>query len=191
MAIAQLAGTAIIAAFVIGVVGTALSPPRLYALPDFGERLKLIEANRNRWNASQLVSGVSLVVTAAGILLLTLNLQGAANAWLVNLGGGAYLLGVALGMVYLYQYTRDPLASCSNPRPGAFLLAFTLLTLAAGVLFGVAILQAGFPTWLGYLLIGYSVVAGAAYLVFNWPAFYILGIFSIIELALGIALLWR
>jgi hypothetical protein len=191
MAIAQLAGTTLILAFLVSVVGTALSPPRLYALPDFSERLKLIQTYRGRWTASQVVSGVSFVVTAAGILLLAAHLRAAASAWLVNLAGGAYLLGVACGLVYVAQYTRDPLSAWSRPRPGPFLLGCTLLMLAAGALFGFALLQAGFAGWLAYLFIGYALIAGAAYLAFNLPAFYVLAIFSLIELALGIALLWR
>jgi hypothetical protein len=191
MAIAQLAGITIILAFVIGVVGTALSPPRLYALPDFGERLSLIAAHRSRWNASQIVSGASFIVTAAGILLLAVHLRAGASGWLVNLAGGAYGLGVVCGLVYVVQYTRDPLSAWSNPRPGAFILACTLLMLAAGALFGFALLQAAFPAWLAYILIGYSLGGGAAYLAFNLPAYYVLAVFSLIELALGIALLLR
>jgi hypothetical protein len=109
------------------------------------------------------------------------------NAWIPTLGAASLVFGAISGVYFLYRYTTDPLSTFSGHYPG-FEPLFNWLSLAGLILLGIAFLQAGLPTWLGYLTSGAALVYGVIYLV-TGSGFLSPGVVSLLGLVVGIILL--
>ncbi len=163
----RLSAFLLIAGFAALVLSFLLGPPGMsqtYNPPDPDRRIELIEQYKTRWNISQSLIGLSLLLTTAGFFVLNTLLYKLANAWVPTLGASAFIFGIILGALFIYRQTKDPLSIYE----GAYSIYQTLyywLSLVGLLFFGVAFLQAGLPAWLGYLTAGAALVYGAVFLV--------------------------
>ena len=168
MNLQQVAGIVIIAGFVLLVLNMFLNmflaPPRLYQETDIEEvRLKLIADHQARWQVAQWVGGIAPLMTGFGFLLLSIHLQGSQNPWPLNLGAATILLAGLLAVLSVNQFLADPRSYLDHSIQSPVTVAYLLLTSLGGFLYGIAFLQGGFPTWLGYL----TLVSGAL-VSLNW-----------------------
>jgi hypothetical protein len=172
---------AMLAAFVLGLGG------RIYATQDFNERIEIINANKTRWIVSQTLFAVSAMLTAAGFFVLNIWLYGKSDPWPFTLGAGAMIIGALSGVIFVFRQTIDPLSSYQGAFR-AFEFVYYWLAVGGLLLFGVAFLQAGLPTWLGYLTVVTTSVY-AIYLAATDVGFATPGLVFILTLVIGVVLL--
>jgi hypothetical protein len=176
-----IAGVAVmLVSFVLGIRG-------IYQTDDLNARVRMIENQKTRWNISQALIAVSALLTAAGFFVLNIWLYGMADPWPHTLGAGAMIIGAISGVIFVYRQTVDPLSTYQGAY-GAFESVYYWLAVGGLLFFGVAFLQAGLPTWLGYLTVG-STAIYAIFLAASGVGFATPGLVFFLSLVIGIALL--
>jgi|GEM_PF-5444656 len=163
----RLSAFLLIGGFATLVLSFLLGPPGMaqtYHPPDPQRRIKIIEKYKTRWNISQLLIGLSILLTALGFAVLASRLSALVNAWVPGLGAAAILVGAIPVTLFIYRQTIDPLGSYEGTYSGMVTL-YSWLAMAGLLLFGVAFLQAGLPAWLGYLSAGSAIVYTIFFLV--------------------------
>jgi hypothetical protein len=163
----QLSAFLLIAGFAAMVLSFLLGPPGMaqtFRPPDPHRRIQIIEEYKTRWNISQLLIGLSILVTAIGFAVLAMRLSTLVNAWVPGLGAAAILVGTIPVTLFIYRQTTDPLGSYEGAYTGMVTL-YSWLAMAGLLLFGVTFLQAGLPAWLGYLTGGAAIVYTIFFLV--------------------------
>ena len=160
----RLSAILLIAGFVVLMVASLLGPRGIYQTSDPSERVQIVEENMTSWKITQSLTGLGLLLTAAGFFVLNTRLYTMGNAWVPTLGAAAMVVGAISGALFLYRQTTDPLSAFEGAYSGMQTLAYWLW-LAGLLLFGVSFLQAGLPAWLGYLTAGAALVYGIVFLV--------------------------
>jgi hypothetical protein len=156
----RLSALLIITGFLIMLMGYVFGlGNRIYGTTDMDERERIVEENKIRWNAAQFLVGVGLLLIPLGYAVLASRLRAEGTPWIPILGGVALVLGALSGIYFLYRQTTDIVGAFSGNYPGFEPVAYILI-LGGLVLFGVAFLQAGIPTWLGYITAGVPIVFG-------------------------------
>jgi len=177
-----LAGVVVmLAAFAMGLGG------RIYRTQNLNERIEIINANKTRWVVSQALFAISAILTAAGFFALNISLYGKTDPWPFTLGAGAMIIGALSGVIFVYRQTADPLSSYQGAYR-AFEFVYYWLAVGGLLLFGVAFLQAGMPTWLGYLTVAATSVY-AIYLAASDVGFATPGLVCTLPLVIGVVLL--
>jgi hypothetical protein len=168
---AQIAGFMLIAGFVFVLVASTTGPPGLYMEPDLDRRLELVTTHVASWAASNLFFGLAALLTAVGLSLFSLHIWETVNPWSAGVGTAAYILGALAYAVFLGRRTVD-LAALLGDYTFSPQTAILLASLVIGLLlYGVVILQAGYPGWPGWGFIAGTVVIGGAALFFPAPFF--------------------
>jgi len=160
----RLSAILLIAGFVVLMVASLLGPRGIYQTSDPSERVQIVEENMTSWKITQSLTGLGLLLTAAGFFVLNTRLYTMGNAWVPTLGAAAMVVGAISAALFLYRQTTDPLSAFEGAYSGMQTLAYWLW-LAGLLLFGVSFLQAGLPAWLGYLTAGAALVYGIVFLV--------------------------
>jgi hypothetical protein len=160
----RLAALCLIGSFVASAASVVTGAPGLYATQDIAQRLQVIATYRARWLITQGLVGVYGLLTIPGFALLAYAMRSTRRLWIPVLGAGAMILGTLAGMYFVYLQTVDPRGGYSGAYPTPEALAYWFW-LAGLVLFGVAYLQAGWPSWLGYVSAGGAIVYAAVYLL--------------------------
>ncbi len=140
------------------------------------------------WVVSLVLFGLGGTVTALGLGLVTLVLRDTRPAALASwLGLAALAVGAVAWDVIIYRRYAQPLAVVvQQPNINWLFVAYTLLTQAALIAYGFALLQAGYPRWLGWGAIGLTALLTVAYLIFkDVPPF----AYYVITLIIGVKLL--
>jgi hypothetical protein len=178
----------LIAGFAVLTVAGLLGPRGIYETPDLQRRIPIIEEYKTRWNITQPLLGRSLLLTAAGFVVLASELRTAANVWVLGLGATALAVGTISAVVFIYRQTTDPLGSFEGAYSGMETLYYWLAP--AGLLFfGVAFLQAGLPAWLGFVTVGATLLFGTVFFLLSSSKFLTPGLVSILSLVVAIFLL--
>jgi hypothetical protein len=183
----RLSAVLLIAGFAVLILRLPLSLPGLYQTTDPTERVQIIEENKPRWNISQSLIGLSLLLTTIGFFVLNTRLYTVANAWVPTLGAAAFVIALIPAALFLYRQTTDPLGSRAY---SGMQTLYYWLALAGLLLFGVAFLQAGLPAWLGYLTAGSALVYGVVFLV-TGGGFITPYLVSLLGLVIAIILFWQ
>ena len=160
----RLSAILLIAGFVVLMVASLLGPRGIYQTSDPSERVQIVEENMTSWKITQSLTGLGLLLTAAGFFVLNTRLYTMGNAWVPTLGAAAMVVGAISAALFLYRQTTDPLSAFEGAYSGMQTLAYWLW-LAGLLLFGVSFLQAGLPAWLGYLTAGAALVYGIVFIV--------------------------
>ena len=165
------AGVLMIVGFVLVMIASAVGPNEVYTAPDNDIRLEIIAQNQGRWMTTNLIWAVASLVTATGLLLLTLGLRGHQSPWLLYLATVTFIVGSVAWAIYLYQRIGDPAGNLYTTPPAALSLVFVWATIVGLALYGAAFLQGSYPNWLGYtLLVAMGFVTAG--LIFFFDAFY-------------------
>jgi hypothetical protein len=189
MMAAQLAGLLL----VLGTVAIfiAASAPTVlydsYRSPDLRTRIDTIANHRTAWVLANVGYLAGIVATGIGLVVLAPTL-GEPNANpLAWIGLVAIVLATLVGVVGVYlQVSLPPEKVLGTTGGKRAIRVFSLLTLGAFILFGAALLLAGFPVWLGAVTIGLSGLIVAVWIIWDngIPPLYYL-----VSLIMGIALL--
>jgi hypothetical protein len=178
---------------VLVLFGFIFTPPNLYQETDIDVRLQIVESYRSRFFAAQIATAVGAAGIAVGYLLLTLYLQGDEAARFANLGAAAMLLGTISLAILMLLGISDPRAylergSLSGSPATIYDDGFTWLTIAGYLLYGIVFLRAGYPKWLAYFTLGFTILVLFAALFIEQTAVELL---FLMPLVVGIALLRR
>jgi hypothetical protein len=165
------AGVLMIVGFVLVVIASLVGPSEVYTAPDNETRLEIIAHNEGRWMATNLVWAAASLVTAIGLILLTIGLRGSQSPWLLYAGAASFVVGAVAWAIFLYQRIGDPAGNLYTTPPAPLSLVFAWATIAGLALYGAAFLQGSYPNWLGYgLLVAMSLLTAG--LVFFFDSFY-------------------
>ncbi|MEO6063406.1 MAG: hypothetical protein ABIQ99_15850 [Thermoflexales bacterium] len=151
---------------------------RVYMLsaPD---KLALITAQREAWGFSQALFSAGSIVFAAGVGLAAFALRDQPAAPFLFVATAFLAAGAVVWSWHVYLRVIDPTAFAQGSLPGWQFASYTVLTMAAFLLIGIALLQMGFPAWAGWLLVGGSLLLFVLYVIFgDMPPFahYLLGL---------------
>ncbi|MFQ5922442.1 MAG: hypothetical protein ACE5M4_06325 [Anaerolineales bacterium] len=183
----SLSAILLIAGFAVLLPAWLFSPPGIYQTPDLQRRVQIIEEYKTRWNITQPLIGLSLLLTAIGFAVLALHLRTLATARVPGLAAVAFIVALIPAAIFLYQQTTDPLGSYEGAYSGMETLYYWL-ALAGLLLFGVAFLQAGLPAWLGYVTVGATLLYGIVFLV-SGSGWFTPGLVGLLSLVIAIVLL--
>ena len=132
------------------------------------KELEMIDAGLAAWKLAQILFGSGAIVAAVGMFFTFLHLHDGkaytsslAMFLLAFLGALLWTWHVYLRSVYPDAFIHGLL----HPRWLAG--GYFILTIAALVLFGVALLQAGYPRWVGWMNIGASTFFALVLIVFR------------------------
>ena len=149
----KLAGITMIVGFVLVMIASLIAPNEVYSAPDSQTRLEIIAQNRSRWQATNLIWVVGSLVTAVGLLFLTLVLERQQSPWIPYIATATFAIGSVAWAIYLYQRIGDPADNLYTTPPPLLSMVFAWATIAGLALYGVAFLQGSYPNWLGYTLL--------------------------------------
>lgn len=183
----RLSAYLLIAGVAFMLVSFALGLRGIYQTHDLDERVEIIKASKPRWVISQALIAISALLTAGGFFVLNIWLYGRSDPWPYTLGAGAMIIGTISGVIFVYRQTADPLSSYQGAYR-AFEFVYYWLAVGGLLLFGIAFLQAGLPTWLGYLTVGASAIY-AVFLAATDVGFATPGLVFVLSLVIGVVLL--
>jgi hypothetical protein len=149
----KLAGISLIVGFGLVMIASFIGPNSVYRAPDSETRLEIIAQNRGRWMTTNLVWAIGSLVTAGGLLLLTLSLRGRQSPWLLYMAAAVFIVGSVAWAIYLYQRIADPAGNLYTNPPAPLSLVFAWAAIAGLAMYGAAFLQGSYPNWLGYTLL--------------------------------------
>lgn len=153
MNLQQMAGILLIVGFISVLVASLVGPNAVYTAPDGATWLEIIVKNEGRWKATNLIWGGGWLVTASGMLLLTLGMRKETNSWLLYLAAAVFIIGAVTWTIYTYQRIGDPAGNLYTIPPAPLSLVFAYATIAGLALYGLAFLLGSYPDWLGYVLL--------------------------------------
>ncbi|MBX2997605.1 MAG: hypothetical protein KF893_03770 [Caldilineaceae bacterium] len=164
----------------------AFSPiSRIFGLPSAESRLQVISASPNTWIFAQALFSIGSLVTGVGILLAAIALHGRPSSPLLYVSAVFLLIGAAAWSWHVYLRASDPRAFTEGTLPAWHFVVYSVLTMAALSLIGIAFLSMGFPAWSAWLLIGGSILLFVLYLIFkDMPPF----VYYVMTLTLGVVL---
>lgn len=162
----NLAGILTIAGFLLIILASIASPPRLFQEPDIQKQIEILEDHSTRWLGSNILFGLGGVVTAAGLILFSIMVQAEVNSILNWLAALFYSLGTLLWIIFLYNRTVNPAQLFENYGFSPSTIALIGLLLSSLLLYGIVYIQAGYPNWMGFGTISLTVLIGILALVF-------------------------
>jgi hypothetical protein len=200
----SMAGAFLVAGFVAFAVGALLPPPRVFTgSPE--EQRQIVGQYPSRWVGSALALGTGVVVTFAGLTLMSAGLI-QKGAWtlpilaLVSFGLGAVLFLVELAFratVYVSVATADhdlpswfpPIQAWAGAAYWAYMpLAYLGVAATGGALLQTEVLPSGF----GWTAAGFGLLGAAVYVTRLprrlWTLFDIPGLLYVVTGTIGVAL---
>jgi len=162
----QLAGISLIAGFVLILIATFVGPPRLYQESNSDTRLQIIADYPARWAGSNLTFALGGLITAIGLVLVSLQARGSVSGWWIGASAATYTLGAILWMIFMYQRTVNPASLFTSYAFSPLTVALFGLLVIGLLLYGILFLQADYPSWLGIVTIAGMVLIGGAALVY-------------------------
>lgn len=185
----RFAGIAIILGVVVFWVGNLYSPPGIYQETNTALRLEAVNRHPTRWAVSQGLGGVGITIILFGLLLYGLQQTKDHALWLTYLPAALNLVAVILAFTWLYSYITDPGPIFDGRGRGILLSISAVLMLLAAILYGLLFIDGSFPAWIGYLTIGYSIIALVAMLIVRPPVFIVISFYFFVLVVPAIAMI--
>lgn len=136
-------------------LAAAFSPiSRVFGEPSSARRLAVILAAPRQWWVAQGLFALGALVTALGIATFALGHADAPFAGMLWKSAALLLVGAVCWSWHVYLRAADPAAFAGGELPSWGFAVYTLLTQVGLFLFGLALLRAGLPPWLGWLAAG-------------------------------------
>ncbi len=185
----RLAGISVILGVIIFWAGNIYSPPGIYQETNTAIRLEVVDRYPTRWAISQGLGAVGIAIILFGLLLYGLQLAGDRGPWLTYLPAGLNIIAVFLAFAWLYKYITDPGPIFDGSSGSNLLTIAAVLMLLAAIIYGLLFAGGSFPAWIGYLMIGYSIIALIAMLVARPPVFVVLSFYFFVLVVPAIAMI--
>lgn len=179
------AGYILIIAAVLLIGGTLLPINRIYMLKTVEEKLEFIKQHPRGWSTTSILYIIAGVLTAIGMTLTSQLLNespGRSMAYFgllfIILTEAAWIWAISLRFGNPEPYLESSINIWQMP-------ASMVLMIIALTFYGLAFLKAGYPSWLGYGLVGVDAVFMVWFLIAKdvYPGF-----FYMLTLAIGIVL---
>jgi len=175
----------IIGSLIFGT-GAQVGVPKVFTERDPNTRLRLLEQGLTAWRVAQPLYGVGPMVVAMAVGYLAATTPSASSRIVLAAASVALVVGVLAWSWSLFLRSTRISDFAFGRLPGWPFRTYVLLTIGGLILLGVDFLIEGLPIWLGWLIIGASIVFLAAYLRFSdIPPF----VFYVLLLVAGVALL--
>ena len=182
-----LAGLLISLGSVIFILAALFPISRVFAERNPEVKLALVEDHLAAWRTAQFSFALGSALTVAGLAVLSSYLwatQALITAWIAL---ALVALGTFFWIWHVLLRASEPEAFFLGEQSAWLFPTFSGLTLAALAAYGLTLLLAGHPAWLGLFLIGAGVIFAALYLVMkDLPPLFI----YTITLITGVALLF-
>jgi hypothetical protein len=161
----SLAGLLISLGSAVFILAALLPASRAFAerRPEF--RLALINFYPVSWKAAQLAFGLGAALCVAGLAVLSVYLWGAFRLPLAWIALGLAAAGAFFWLWQVLQRAYDPRGYALDEHHAWLFPVYAGLTLAGLSAYGLSLLLAGYPPWLGLLLMIAAAVLAIVYLV--------------------------
>lgn len=164
---------------------------RVFPEADPQKRVNYVNQDKTGWLIAHLLFSAGALLTVIGLGLFAVHVQTVSQDGLIRpvmiLSAGVALLGVVLWLIVVYNRITLPAEEVfgnASINPWMF-PAYTILTQIALMIFGFVLVQTGYPTWLGWGLLGLAALSLVAFLIFkDMPPF----IHYVLLLIVGIVL---
>ena len=133
---------------------------------------------------SQILFALGALVTAAGVGLLGYRSTEAGPSFPLYAAAAVMMAGALLWSWHVYQRAATPALFTTGQLPAWPFVVYSLLTMVGLTLLGMAILQTGLASWVGWLCIGSAALFLVLALVFrDMPPF----VYYLITLTVAVA----
>lgn len=185
MSLQRIAGSVLIIGSLLFLIAAFSPISRVFGEPDAAKKLEILMNGRIAWTVANILFALGAIVTAVGLALSSYQLRKIPYSELAYLGAAVIVVGAFLWSWSVYLRTNDPKAFVEGTLPGWQFIAYTILTQAGLVAFGIVLLRSGLPGWVGWMVIGGSLLFFSLYLIFkDMPPF----VYYILTLVTGIML---
>jgi hypothetical protein len=161
---ARMAGILLIAGSVIFLAGAAIGVPGVFTESDPQQLLRMLTAHLTMWRIAQPLYGLGPIVAAVGAGYLTAAAQGRGTRALFGASCVALAIGALAWTCSLYLRGTRVAEFAHGSLPSWPFVTYVLLTIGGLALLGLGLLAGGFPTWLGWLILGADVLFLVGYL---------------------------
>jgi hypothetical protein len=188
MSTERVAATFLLVGSVLFIIAAFMPVSQVYVAPTPAAKLQIIYSDRPAWIASQVLFGLGASIAAIGLGFVAYHLRTTPGAVWAYLGLGAVIVGAVFWEGHVYLRTIDPEGFAEGGPIGWLFPAYALLTQFGLLVFGVAYLQAGYPSWLGGITITAAVIFFLVFLTFkDIPPFF----YYILTFIAGMSLIMR
>ncbi len=185
MSIQKLSGVVLLAGSLLFLTAAFSPVARVFSTPAADKKLEIIRTSGNAWAVEQVLFALGSIVTAIGVGLAASSLRTQPSSYLLSLSAIVLAAGALPWSRSVYLRAIDPGAFVAGSLPAWHFATYTLLTQAALIILGVAVLRLQFHNWVGWLLIGGATLCCLLYVVFkDMPPFvyYLLTLAAAIEI---------
>jgi len=165
MSTERVAATFLLVGSVLFIIAAFMPVSQVYVAPTPAAKLQIIYSDRTGWVESQVLFGLGASIAAIGLGFVAYHLRTTPGAVWAYLGLGAVILGAAFWEGYVYIRTIDPAGFAEGGPIGWLFPAYALLTQFGLLVFGVAYLRAGYPAWLGGIMITGAVIFSIVFFI--------------------------
>ncbi|MHB1135136.1 MAG: hypothetical protein ACYC4L_22415 [Chloroflexota bacterium] len=162
-----LAGLALVAGAILFFCAAFNPSASVFMQPTPARKLAVLRRHPRLWLLSQPLFGGGATLAALGVGLLAPQLRPSLAAQIGYLAAGLLLVGALCWDWDVYRRAVDPTRFAHGGLAAWPFTVYTVLTNLGLLAFGVALLAAGFPSWLGAIVIGGGAVFLVAYLIFR------------------------
>jgi hypothetical protein len=181
-------GVVLLGGSILFLVAAFTPVSRVFAERSPEARIKVLQDHPTAWKVSQILFGLGASSTAIGLALAAVYLWTRGAGFWVFAGAALALLGALPWDWHVWLRAIKPAEFAQGLLPSWLFPTYTLITQAALVLFGIGLLQAGYPAWLGWASIIYPLLLFTAYLAFrDMPPF----TYYLLTLLVGIVMIGR
>ena len=160
---------------------TAFLPiSKVYALPTPEMKLAIINKSRQAWQISQNLFFFGALLMTLGVVVFALSNKDKSSAIVLYFAAGLLVIGLASWSWHLYLRAIDPVAFVEGVLPAWHFQLYTIFTLAALFLIGIAFFGLEFPTWGSWAIMIAATLFFVLFILFkDLPPFalYLLGLF--------------
>lgn len=165
---------------ILFLVSAFLPISKVYALPTPEKKLALINRSRKAWRFSNTLFFIGEFLMVIGVVVFAFSNKEKSYSFALYSAVALLVIGLAFWSWHLYLRNLDPLAFVKGVLPVWHFKLYTIFTLAAFFLLGIAISGLGFPIWGSWVMMIGSTLFFVLFFIFkDLPPFalYLLGLF--------------
>jgi hypothetical protein len=163
----KLAGIVLITGAILFLAASFSPISRVHAEPTAAGKLEIITASPTAWAFSQILYSLGALATVAGVGMAAYSLRHHTPTLPLLLAVLALASGALFFAGYAYFRAVDPQAWVQVTPPMWPFLAYTFLTQAGLLLFGLAWLRTPLPRWPGWLMLGGAILLFTLTVIFG------------------------
>jgi hypothetical protein len=188
MRIQRIAGSMLIIGSLLFFIAAFSPIAQVFSEPDAAKKLEILMNGRMEWSFDQIFFALGALITAGGLYLTAKQLQNIPGSGWAFLGVALIVIGAVLWSWDVYLRGINPQAFIQGAMPTWPFIAYTVLTQAGLAAVGSVLIRSTLPGWVGWVLIGGSLLFFLVYLILkDMPPF----AYYILTLSTGIMMVIR